>query len=196
MAQSLLFIETFVGTPLTLHRHLTWRGKQRGSGLGGQRTNKESKERDRGLGRESIKREQPEALIRDQDKSAPALFEEAPMAYFTIGTDRAIKDCNHMAQELLAYSKEELIGKDIVELMADSQRKKGEAVWERLLSGNGIVQKPFGLEELSQKLRRDLGQEIARPRRRFCSCISYNWMCCPGMWMGPDLRAAFNPETG
>jgi len=50
------------------------------------------------LGRESIKRKQTEALIRDEEKSARDLFEEAPMAYFTVGTDRTIKDCNHMAQ--------------------------------------------------------------------------------------------------
>lgn len=50
------------------------------------------------MGRESIKRKQTEALIRDEEKSARDLFEEAPMAYFTVGTDRTIKDCNHMAQ--------------------------------------------------------------------------------------------------
>ena len=91
------------------------------------------------MGRESIKGKQTEALIQDHEKSPRDLFEEAPMAYFTVGADRAIKDCNRMAQQLVGYTAEALIGKDIAELIGDSQGEKGVEIWKRLLSGNGVV---------------------------------------------------------
>ncbi|MDY6954882.1 MAG: PAS domain S-box protein, partial [Thermodesulfobacteriota bacterium] len=90
------------------------------------------------MGRKPVNRKPGKALLPHDEKIVRDLFEEAPMAYFTVGTDRTINDCNHMAQQLVGYTKEDLVGKNILEFIGDSRREKAAALWERLLSGNGV----------------------------------------------------------
>ncbi|MFA5317035.1 MAG: PAS domain-containing protein [Dehalococcoidales bacterium] len=55
------------------------------------------------------------------------LYEEAPNAYFSVGTDGCIKMANRRATELLGYSMDELIGKPVIDLYADTPKGKARA---------------------------------------------------------------------
>ena len=73
---------------------------------------------------------QSEDLYRD-------LYEEAPTAYFSVGADGRIEQANHSATELLGYSRDELIGRPVLELYADtpSGKAKAQGVLQRFLAG-------------------------------------------------------------
>lgn len=69
------------------------------------------------------------------------LYENAPCAYLSVGTDAIIRLCNRRAGELLGYSREELIGKPVLELYADQPEGKEKAgkVLKRFLAGETIA---------------------------------------------------------
>jgi PAS domain S-box-containing protein len=68
------------------------------------------------------------------------LYEEAPDAYFSCGVDGIIKRANRSATELLGYRREELVGKPVPDLYADTPNGKAaaEGVFKRFLSGEEI----------------------------------------------------------
>ncbi|MDY7038050.1 MAG: PAS domain S-box protein, partial [Thermodesulfobacteriota bacterium] len=55
------------------------------------------------------------------------LYDNAPIAYFSVGTDGLIHFCNHRAEELVGYAVEELVGQSVVELCADTPQGKKAA---------------------------------------------------------------------
>lgn len=65
------------------------------------------------------------------------LYEESPDAYLSCGTDGIIKRANRRASELLGYSSEELVGKPVTYLYADTPSGKAVArgVFQRFLDG-------------------------------------------------------------
>ena len=68
------------------------------------------------------------------------LYEEAPGAYLSCGTDGIIKRANRSAAELLGYSREELVGKPVSDLYADTPGGKSaaEGVFRRFLAGEEV----------------------------------------------------------
>ncbi len=48
------------------------------------------------------------------------LYENAPIAYFSIGKDRKIRNCNNAATLLLGFSREDLFNMEVFELYADT----------------------------------------------------------------------------
>jgi PAS domain S-box-containing protein len=68
------------------------------------------------------------------------LYEEAPNAYFSCGVDGVIKRANRRAAELLGYSREELVGKPVFELYADTPAGKAAArgVFQSFLGGEEV----------------------------------------------------------
>ncbi|MDO8568234.1 MAG: PAS domain S-box protein, partial [Dehalococcoidales bacterium] len=58
------------------------------------------------------------------------LYENAPVAYYSVGTDGLVKECNKAFQLLLGYSKEELVGKDRLELFAPGNIAKAKVIFE------------------------------------------------------------------
>ena len=68
------------------------------------------------------------------------LYEEAPTAYFSVGADGRIERANRSATELLGYSRDELIGRPVLELYADtpSGRAKAQGVFQKFLAGEEI----------------------------------------------------------
>ena len=68
------------------------------------------------------------------------LYEEAPDAYLSCGADGIIKRANRSAAELLGYSREELVGKPVSDLYADTLAGKAVAggVFRRFLAGEEV----------------------------------------------------------
>ena len=73
----------------------------------------------------------------ESEKKFRALYQEAPIAYFSLGQKQDIDDCNIMAESLSGYDRSELIGKNFIELCADAPdgREKFDAIFPKFLSG-------------------------------------------------------------
>jgi PAS domain S-box-containing protein len=83
------------------------------------------------------------------------LYEEAPSAYFSIGVDGLIKMVNRYAVELLGYPLDELVGRPVFDLYADTPNGKAKAqgMFQRFRAGQEIHQ-----EEL--EMRRADGSQV------------------------------------
>lgn len=68
------------------------------------------------------------------------LYEEAPDAYFSVGTNGYIMRANRSAAELLGYSRVELVGRPVADLYADtpSGKDKAKELSQRFLDGEEI----------------------------------------------------------
>jgi PAS domain S-box-containing protein len=90
--------------------------------------------------RDITERKQMEKQLRDSEERYRNLYEEAPNAYFSVGTDGRIEQANRSAVELLGYSLDEMIGKPVLNLYADTPNGKARArrVFQRFLAGEDI----------------------------------------------------------
>lgn len=81
-----------------------------------------------------------EEALQESEKRYRDLYEQAPDAYFSVGADGYIKRANLRATELLGYSREELVGRPVSDLYADTPDGKAaaEGVFKRFLSGEEI----------------------------------------------------------
>ncbi|MEE8472240.1 MAG: ATP-binding protein, partial [Dehalococcoidia bacterium] len=93
------------------------------------------------------------AALRDSEEQYRDLYEEAPAAYFSVGTDGIIQMANRSALELLGYTMEELVGRAVFDMYADtpSGKKKAQGMFRRFRKG-GVVR-----EEEMQMRRADGG---------------------------------------
>ncbi len=68
------------------------------------------------------------------------LYEESPDAYLSVGADGYIKQANRRATELLGYTSEELVGKPVADLYAETPNGKAtaEGVFRRFLAGEEV----------------------------------------------------------
>jgi len=84
--------------------------------------------------------EHSEDVLKEDKKTYFDLYENAPNAYFSIGSDGHIIRCNKKACDLLGHSKEELVGTPVLELYADTLHGKEKAlnVFERFKAGETI----------------------------------------------------------
>jgi len=84
--------------------------------------------------------EHSEEVLKESKETYLDLYENAPNAYFSIGSDGHILRCNKEASELLGYSKEELIGNPVLELYADTPHgiEKASNIFERFKAGETI----------------------------------------------------------
>lgn len=100
-------------------------------------------------------RKQAEEALKTSLEQYHDLYEEAPNAYFSVGTDGCIKMANHRATELLGYSMGELIGKPVIDLYAATPAGKAKAsnIFQQFINVREI-----GAEEL-QMLTAD-GREL------------------------------------
>lgn len=96
-----------------------------------------------------------EEEIRESEKRYRDLYNEAPIAYFTVGKNGRIIMANKRAGELLGYTKDELSDREVFTLYPDTPqgKEKAEEIFRRFSQGDSI----FG-EEL-EMLRSD-GKKI------------------------------------
>ncbi|MBW2608963.1 MAG: PAS domain S-box protein [Deltaproteobacteria bacterium] len=90
--------------------------------------------------RDITERRQAEEAARVSEKRLRDLYEEAPIAYLTVDLKRIIGNCNRMAEEISGYDREELNGKDVMELFSETHdgKDKANAIFERFLRGERI----------------------------------------------------------
>lgn len=101
-----------------------------------------------GIVQDITERKRAEESLRQSEAKFLDLYENAPCAYFSLGTDATIRLCNRHAVELLGYSREELIGKLIFELYADKPEGKEKAgkVFKRFLAGDPITDEELQMQ--------------------------------------------------
>ncbi len=87
-----------------------------------------------------LERKRTEEELRESEQRFRDLYENAPNAYFSVGTDGLIRNCNRLAGELLGYAAEELVGRPVFELYADTQRGKAKAakLFQQFQAGEAI----------------------------------------------------------
>jgi PAS domain S-box-containing protein len=85
------------------------------------------------------RRRMQEALARSEEQYRD-LYDNAPLAYFSVGVDGRIEMVNRRAAELLRCSREDLIGRPVVELYADTPagKEKARAILERFRAGEEL----------------------------------------------------------
>jgi two-component system cell cycle sensor histidine kinase/response regulator CckA len=90
-----------------------------------------------------------EEAVRESEAKYRDLYENAPNAYFSIGEDGLIKNCNQRAVELLGYRVEELIGKPREMLYADtiSGKKKAATILKKFTAGSSIVDEEIQMKK-------------------------------------------------
>jgi PAS domain S-box-containing protein len=92
------------------------------------------------LEQEIAERKKAERALQESEEQYRDLYEESPDAYFSVGADGHIKRANRRAMELLGYSRDELIGRPVFDLYADTPngKTKAQAVFQRFLAAEEI----------------------------------------------------------
>ena len=92
------------------------------------------------LVRDITERKQMEQALRTSEERYRDLYDEAPIAYQSVGVDGRIRSANRRSAELFGYTMNQLIGRPVFELMADTPAGKGrgQELFQLFLSGQEI----------------------------------------------------------
>jgi formate hydrogenlyase transcriptional activator len=84
-----------------------------------------------------IERNRVQEALHEREQAHRDLYEEAPIAYLSVGTDGRIRKANQRAAELFAYTVEELTGRQVFDLYPDTLdgKPRARAVFQRFLAG-------------------------------------------------------------
>jgi PAS domain S-box-containing protein len=87
--------------------------------------------------RAEIERLRAEAALREREERYRDLYDEAPVAYLSLGTDARIRQANRQAGELFGSPLDQLLGRVVFDLLADTPdgKPKARAIFARFLSG-------------------------------------------------------------
>ena len=87
-----------------------------------------------------VQRQREPQALRESEERYRDLYEEAPHAYFSIGVDGRIQMLNRRAVELLGYTRDDLVGRPVLDLYADTPAGKDNAqeVLARFRAGEDI----------------------------------------------------------
>jgi PAS domain S-box-containing protein len=79
-------------------------------------------------------------IIRKSEERFRDLYENAPSAYFSVGTDGIIQLCNSRAAELLGSARAEVVGRPVSGLYADSPngRRMAQKIYKDLRTGRTV----------------------------------------------------------
>jgi formate hydrogenlyase transcriptional activator len=81
-----------------------------------------------------------QAALREREEAYRDLYEEAPVAYVSVGTDGRIKRANQRAATLFGYPVDALTGRLVFDLYADTPcgKPRAHAAFERFLAGQEV----------------------------------------------------------
>lgn len=87
------------------------------------------------------------SLVESED-TYRKLYEDAPIAYFSIGADKIIKNCNNATSNLLGYTKAELLEKSAFDIYADTPDglPKARELFIQFLEGKMIRNKELQMK--------------------------------------------------
>ncbi len=90
--------------------------------------------------RDITNKKKTELMLRESEGKYRELYENAPNAYFSIKSDQIIKNCNKAAEELLGYSRDELLNMKVFDLYADNEEGiiKAKKIFKAFLKGQNI----------------------------------------------------------
>jgi PAS domain S-box-containing protein len=93
------------------------------------------------LQREVESRTGSEAALRQSEQAYRGLYEDAPVAYWAVGTDRVVKRVNKQVTEFLGYPRDEIVGQSLARFTAPTPEGEGVAreVFARFLRGESTV---------------------------------------------------------
>jgi PAS domain S-box-containing protein len=93
-----------------------------------------------GLRRRIAELEQREATLRESEQHFRDFYENCPLACFTVGPDGRIRDCNTRAGLLTGYAVNDLVGRPVLDLYADTAggRVAASEVFRRVLAGEMV----------------------------------------------------------
>ncbi len=85
-------------------------------------------------------RQRAEDELRESEERYRDLYENAPNVYFSVTLDGIVRRCNRRAGELLGYAVEDLVGRPVKELYADTPqgREKAAQVLARFQAGEVV----------------------------------------------------------
>jgi len=88
---------------------------------------------------EITERKKAEGALRESEDWYRELYEDAPIAYFATGVNGRLQKANRRGAELLGYTRDELIGRPVFDLYADTPAGKGrvQELFRRFLAGEG-----------------------------------------------------------
>jgi len=78
--------------------------------------------------------------LRESEEAFRDLYDDAPIPYFSIGVDATIHRCNRRVKDLLGYERDELVGRSVFDLYADTPdgKEKAKSVFQRFVSGETV----------------------------------------------------------
>ncbi len=99
-------------------------------------------------------RKRAEENLRDSEARLWDLYDNAPNAYFSVGTDGQITKCNKGAEKLLGYPREMLEGKRILDLYMDGPEGKDKAVkvLQKFISGEQVTSEELQMQKADGSL--------------------------------------------
>ena len=94
-----------------------------------------------GVSRDISERKRAEETLRASESRYRDLYENAPVAYFSVGPDGRIRRCNLQAARMLGYTSEQLVGRPVFDLYPDTVYGKSRArqVFQRFLAREPVA---------------------------------------------------------
>ncbi|MFX0081728.1 MAG: PAS domain S-box protein [Candidatus Hodarchaeota archaeon] len=92
------------------------------------------------IGRDVSERKIAEERIKESEQKFRDLYEEAPIAYFSIGPDKSILRVNNAAEKLLGYNEDEFLKMKVFDLYpdTDSGLKRAKEIFGKFIAGESI----------------------------------------------------------
>ncbi|MGH7818849.1 MAG: PAS domain S-box protein, partial [Candidatus Binatia bacterium] len=88
--------------------------------------------------RAEVERSRAEAQQRESAQRFRDLYEEAPVAYITIGLDTRILSLNEQTLRIFGYTREQSIGHEFLEFLPETAHARGLELFQRAFGGEAI----------------------------------------------------------
>jgi formate hydrogenlyase transcriptional activator len=88
--------------------------------------------------RAEVERVRAETRLRDNESRFRDLYEDAPIAYITIGIDGRVRSLNSQTLKVFGFTREQSIGHDFLEFLPAVARRQGAELFQRALGGSMI----------------------------------------------------------